>query len=96
MPLQHAGPRVLPTSYARAQRVEEGLAEVTRHEAVDERVEAGVGVGHEVEGLPQRLEVAVVEVVHQVKGGQHVGHQDGSPAQHEDSDHRHQHLDHLR
>ena len=93
--LQEHAARVLPSLDARADGVQEGLAEVARHEAVDERVDTGVDVGQQVEGLPHGLEVTVVKVLQHLEGRQHVGDQDRRPADHEDGDHGYQHLDHL-
>ena len=75
------------------ERLPEAGPEVRGHETVDEGVEAGVEVGQEVEGLPQRFEVPVVELAQHAGGYQHVVDEDRAPAdgeeEHDDDEHLH-------
>ena len=86
----------VPPIHAGAQGLLEALTEVLGHEGVDDGVDAAVEVSHEREGLTHVFEIAEVEAVQYVKGNQDVISEVWSPADDEENDNRHQHLDHLK
>ncbi len=87
---------ILLPLHACAQRELETLAEVARHERVDDGIDAAVEVGHAGERLAHGFQRAVVEPVENPERHQDVVNHDGGPAHGEQDYYGHQHLDHLR
>ena len=80
---------------AGADKLVEALPEAPAHEAVDDRVEGAVQVGHEGESKLGVLGQATQLRVQEPEGLRHVDDQVGRPAAHEHQDDHHQHFDHL-
>lgn len=79
-----------------ADRVPKALAKVLRHERIDDRIDAAVEVGHEIERLSQVLSPSCAQILDHVEGFQQILHCHWNPADGKENDYHDQHLNDLK